>query len=51
MLIQELEIKDIQVKSLEKLLNQLTYGNKENFAPYKGIIKCTIGNSFLICIR
>ncbi len=38
MLIQELEIKDLQVKSLEKLLNQLTYGNKENFAPYKGKI-------------
>ena len=38
MLIQELEIKDLQVKSLEKLLNQLTYGNKENFGPYKGKI-------------
>ena len=38
MLIQELEIKELQVKSLEKLLNQLTYGNKENFAPYKGKI-------------
>ena len=29
--------------------SNLVFPNK--IAPYKGIIKCTIGNSFLICIR